>query len=74
MTYGRGCGRRRQDDAASAVGAKKECLPPNAVMGFMENGEMKANVLNADAEWFGMTCKEDRESAAKRISRLLESG
>jgi hypothetical protein len=35
---------------------------------------LKFRVLPADSEWFGVTYREDRETAARRIAELTASG
>jgi dTDP-glucose pyrophosphorylase len=59
---------------ASAGEAKSECLIPGAVDLFIKNNVTRVKVLNADSEWFGVTYKEDREAAVKRIAALTEAG
>jgi hypothetical protein len=58
----------------SAGEAKSECLIPGAVDLFIKNNVTRVKVLDADSEWFGVTYKEDREAAVKRIAALTEAG
>ncbi|MDR1902750.1 MAG: hypothetical protein LBQ88_10780 [Treponema sp.] len=58
----------------SAGEAKSECLIPKAVDFFIRNGIIKVKALEADSEWFGVTYREDREAAVKRIESLTNSG
>jgi hypothetical protein len=40
----------------------------------IKNNSLKIKSLKANAEWFGVTYKEDKESAVKRIAELTASG
>lgn len=60
--------------AASGKELKSECYLPLAADWFIKNKLLKIKVLRADSEWFGVTYKEDRESAVKRISGLVDEG
>ena len=53
---------------------KSECFIPVAVDYFIRNGITRVKVLNADSEWFGVTYKEDREEAIKKIDRMTSEG
>jgi len=53
---------------------KDECFVPKAVDCFIKQGIAKVKVLRADSEWFGVTYKEDREEAVKKIDALTSSG
>ncbi|GHV73636.1 nucleotidyltransferase [Spirochaetia bacterium] len=50
---------------------KSECYLPMAADWFIKKGFLKIRVLPADSEWFGVTYKEDRESAVNRITELV---
>jgi hypothetical protein len=50
---------------------KSECYLPLAADWFIKNGFLKIRSLEADSEWFGVTYREDRETAAKRIAELV---
>jgi hypothetical protein len=68
--------RRYFDDflAQSGTEAKSECYLPMAADWFIKNGLLKIKVLEADAPWFGVTYREDREAALKRVAELTASG
>ena len=53
---------------------KSECYIPMAVDYFIKSGTTKVKVLSADSEWFGVTYKEDREAAIKKIEGLSAAG
>ena len=53
---------------------KSECFIPKAVDSFIKQGIIKVKVLSADSDWFGVTYKEDREAAIKKIEKLTTSG
>jgi len=53
---------------------KSECFIPKAVDLFIKNGSAKVKVLSADSNWFGVTYKEDREAAIKKIDELTAEG
>jgi choline kinase len=64
------------DDFLKTSGAepKSECYLPLAADWFIKNNYLKIRVLKADSEWFGVTYKEDRESAVNRIAQLVSQG
>jgi dTDP-glucose pyrophosphorylase len=53
---------------------KSECFIPKAVDYFIKSGITKVKVLSADSSWFGVTYKEDREAAVKKLEELTSSG
>jgi NDP-sugar pyrophosphorylase family protein len=53
---------------------KGECYLPLAADRFIKNGSLKIRSLDADSEWFGVTYREDREAAVKRIATLVSQG
>jgi dTDP-glucose pyrophosphorylase len=53
---------------------KSECFIPKAVDHFIKNGITKVKALPADSDWFGVTYKEDREAAIKKIGELTTAG
>jgi hypothetical protein len=61
--------RRYFDNFLNTAGTqpKAECYLPMAADWFIKNGLLKIRSLEADADWFGVTYKEDREAAIKRI-------
>ncbi|MDR2767400.1 MAG: hypothetical protein LBB82_03635 [Treponema sp.] len=68
--------RRYFDDflAKSGKEVKSECYLPMAADWFIKNRLLKIKVLEADAPWFGVTYREDREAALKRIAELTAAG
>ena len=64
------------DDFISAQGKelKSECYLPKASDWFIKNNYLKMRVLMADSEWFGVTYKEDKETAIKRLAALTAEG
>ena len=63
------------DFAADIKGKiKSECFIPKAVDYFIKHGIIKVKVLSADSDWFGVTYREDREAAIKKIDDLTASG
>jgi hypothetical protein len=58
----------------SASDPKSECYLPLAADWFIKNGLLKIRSLDADSEWFGVTYREDREAAVKRIAELVSQG
>jgi len=53
---------------------KSECFIPKAVDYFIKQGIIKVKVLSANSDWFGVTYKEDREAAIKKIDEMTASG
>jgi hypothetical protein len=53
---------------------KSECYLPKAADWFVQNKILKIRAIKADSEWFGVTYKEDREAALKRIAGLVSKG
>ncbi|MDR2543536.1 MAG: hypothetical protein LBC80_08850 [Treponema sp.] len=53
---------------------KSECFIPKAVDSFLKQGIFKVKVINADSHWFGITYKEDKEQAIKKIDELTSAG
>jgi NDP-sugar pyrophosphorylase family protein len=53
---------------------KSECFIPKAVDHFLKQGIIKVKALSADSLWFGVTYKEDRETAINKINELISSG
>ncbi|GHU83362.1 nucleotidyltransferase [Spirochaetia bacterium] len=58
----------------SGTQPKSECYLPMAADWFIKNKSLKIRVLEADSPWFGVTYKEDREAAVKRIGELTAQG
>ncbi|GHV54854.1 nucleotidyltransferase [Spirochaetia bacterium] len=53
---------------------KSECYLPLAADWLVKNRLLPIRVLKADSPWFGVTYKEDREAAVKRVSELTAGG
>ncbi len=49
---------------------KAEYPIPNVIAHLMSRGEARVKVLHSDAEWFGVTYKEDRPYVVKRLAQL----
>ncbi|QQO09494.1 hypothetical protein [Breznakiella homolactica] len=60
--------------AESGDQPKSECYLPMAADWFIKNNLLKIRSLEADPHWFGVTYKEDREAAIKRIADLVSQG
>jgi hypothetical protein len=60
--------------ATSGSQPKAECYLPMAADWLIKNGLLKIRVLEADAPWFGVTYKEDREAAIKRVGDFTTEG
>jgi hypothetical protein len=60
--------------AVSGKELKSECLLPKAADWFIQKGYTRIKALSADSEWFGVTYKEDREAAIKRLNDLTIQG
>jgi len=53
---------------------KSECFIPRAADQFIGKGVTKIKVLEANSDWFGVTYREDREAAIKKLSDLTQAG
>jgi hypothetical protein len=53
---------------------KAECYLPLAADWFIQKGYLKIKSLEADSRWFGVTYREDRESAIGYIAELTAAG
>jgi hypothetical protein len=56
------------------AGIKSECFIPKAADHFIKQGIAKIKVLRADSDWFGVTYREDREAAVKKLAELTRAG
>ena len=54
--------------------AKSEYYIPTLVDHLLHAGERKTKILECDAEWFGVTYREDKPFVSDRLNRLIESG
>jgi len=53
---------------------KSEFFIPSVVAKIIEDGNTNVKVLKSDAQWFGVTYREDKEKAAKAILELVDKG
>ncbi|MDR2480645.1 MAG: NTP transferase domain-containing protein [Treponema sp.] len=53
---------------------KSECFIPKAADKFIKQNIIKIRVLRANSGWFGVTYKEDREAAIKKLEYLTAAG
>jgi len=53
---------------------KSECFIPKAADYFINQGIIKIRALDANSDWFGVTYKEDKEAAIKKIEELTAKG
>jgi hypothetical protein len=53
---------------------KAECYLPRAADWFIKNNIIRIKSLQADSDWFGVTYKEDKEAAVRRIEALSAQG
>jgi NDP-sugar pyrophosphorylase family protein len=53
---------------------KAECYIPSAVADMIASGAATVRVLPTDAEWFGVTYREDRPRVVESIAKLVASG
>ena len=58
----------------NAASDKAEFYIPSAVTRMITDGEATVRVLPTDAEWFGVTYREDRPRVVESIRRLAEQG
>ena len=64
------------DEFISVSGSelKSECYIPKATDWLIKNNYLKMRAVMADSEWFGVTYKEDKEAAIKRLATLTAEG
>ncbi|MBN2597823.1 sugar phosphate nucleotidyltransferase [Labilibaculum sp.] len=53
---------------------KSEFFIPSVVANIIKEGKTQVKVLKSDAQWFGVTYREDKEKAVKAIGKLIEKG
>jgi hypothetical protein len=53
---------------------KSECFLPLSADTFIKTGKTAFKALETEADWFGVTYKEDKETAARRIETLTAQG
>ncbi|MFA9370835.1 MAG: NDP-sugar synthase [Labilibaculum antarcticum] len=51
-----------------------EFFIPSVVANIIKEGKTKVKVLKSNAQWFGVTYREDKEKASKAIGKLIEKG
>jgi hypothetical protein len=59
---------------ASYKDIKSECYIPRAADHFIREGIIRIRSLPANSEWFGVTYKDDKASAVRRIAELTAQG
>jgi len=60
--------------AESGQELKSEFFIPSVVAKIIDDGKTNVKVLKSNAQWFGVTYREDKEKAAKAILDLVEKG
>ncbi len=58
----------------NAENLKAEFYIPLVANNLITRNEARVKVLSSDAEWFGITYKEDKEETIKKVSQLVENG
>ena len=53
---------------------KSECYIPRTADRFIRQGIAKVRALKADSDWFGVTYREDREVAVRKLAELTAAG
>ena len=66
--------RRFLSDPANMANPKAEFFIPLCVNQLINEDKASLKVLNSDAQWFGVTYKEDRPYVVSRIRQLIDSG
>ena len=61
-------------DPANMSNPKAEFFIPLCVNQLINEGKASLKVLNSDAQWFGVTYKEDRPYVVNRIRQLIDTG
>jgi dTDP-glucose pyrophosphorylase len=59
---------------SSYTDLKSECYIPKAVDHFIKQGSIRIRSLPATSEWFGVTYKDDKAAAVRRIAELTAQG
>ncbi len=60
--------------ADNAGSEKAECYIPSAVADMIAGGEATVRVLPTNADWFGVTYREDRPRVVESIAKLVTAG
>ena len=66
--------RKFLSDPANMANLKSEFFIPLCVNTLISEKKASLKVLNSDAQWFGVTYKEDKPFVVERIKRLIEAG
>jgi len=72
--------RKYFDDFLAAFAAdipsniKSECYIPRTADYFIRQGIAQVKALSADSDWFGVTYREDREVAVRKLAELTAAG
>ena len=61
-------------DPTNMANPKAEFFIPLCVNQLINEGKVSLKVLNSDAQWFGVTYKEDRPYVVSRIRQLIDAG
>jgi hypothetical protein len=61
-------------DEANMANPKSEFFIPLAVNNLINNGQASMRVLTCDAQWFGVTYKEDKPDVEAKIRGLIREG
>lgn len=61
-------------DEANMANPKSEFFIPLAVNNLINNGKASMRVLTCDAQWFGVTYKEDKPDVEAKIRALIREG
>jgi hypothetical protein len=60
--------------AVSGGELKSECYLPKAADWLIKNNDTRIKAVMADSEWFGVTYREDRDAAIRRLGDLTARG
>ena len=55
---------------ANAANLKSEFQVPTALGSFLRAGRVKVKVMQTDSDWFGITCREDRDEVVAHLRKL----
>ena len=61
-------------DPANMANPKAEFFIPLCVNTLINENKVSLKVLNSDAQWFGVTYKQDKPYVVERIKKLIEAG
>ncbi len=60
--------------ALSPEDPKQEYLLPTIIDGLLQEKRAKVHVINTDAQWFGVTYREDKDSVVTAFKKLIAEG